>query len=403
MTAVVRVGEFAPPARAEELHAAVDGQLERLRCVWPDLAVERHRYRAPPQLLDHQLVIAEVRSEYRRHLEAAGCALTCEQAAGAAGGELLERLAQIRIADRDMRVDSERQLHAAGHRVFDVAAYLGEPLFPDRWPFARYTADLSLPWVSGRDAQTGEPVLLPTSLIVNRWEAETVICEITSNGTAAAASQRQATDHAMRELAERDALRVAWLREQPLTEVAPPVSWTRLREHDQRLDWNTRFFTLPTVVGPPAWAVVTRHVTEAVFAIGTACTEDRDRGLEHAVAEAVQGRLLGWLSRDRPRPDRVEDFNDHLAYYSTPERLPAIDTLFSPNGQRSADTVPTTTTSPLSGAVVLTLLEHDAAHAVKVLAPGLQPVEGNHDAARLVGHARAIRRSVLNTRPHPFG
>lgn len=403
--AELQVVVFSPVSVAGVASDAVHAVLSQSRALRKLTHLEIKRYRAPDHLLGNTLVMCEYRSPGRRPMTAAACGRNIGSFVVRFCGELTERISLSTFRPEVHRTATEEQLRAEGLNVFDTTGYLGESLFPDKWKFPPYSTMEVLDWTIAEDLENpAAPKYLPIRLCQSKIARSQAWCELTSVGTAAGPTVEYATDHAIREIFERDALRIAWFTSRTLEQTEPPDSWKELRERDVELGWRTRFFRGATRIGVPLWVSHTLHPGLHLTAMGSSCTPWPEEGLTHALAEALQGRLYTWLTRNgRDLGAPVRTFLDHAGYYSDPQRITQVNGLFAAGGDHDVDnTGEDWVRETLGGAARLTLYADADTTVVRVLHPRAQPVEADHDAARLVGQMRTLARDCLRTTPTPF-
>ena len=415
MTISLDVGIFA--GRCPRLRVRVlDTLRERLRPVqaqWPGLEVVRYDYVAPAYLLDHTVLVGQIVDPARgRPVEASGCSVDLEVAIGSFVGELIERAAATWFRGHEpFRTASEVELRAEGHAVFACQAYLGTALDPRAVVFRPYDPATRYRWLTAEDLTTGRPVWVPAALAVPAIARSERLCEVTSVGTAAATSLKAATERAVAELYERDALRTAWFFGGRFPPGEAAAGWAELAPTDASLGWATRFCRLPATGGGAGAVVFTRHRGTGLYAIGSSCAPRSEDATTRALAEAMQGRLGAWLHKGAiGRGQPVSTYLDHVLYRGGPDRVDEIEALFAPQTAEPAERCSAPVTSRHAaassippGGVRIRLLDTDRWKVVKVLAPTLQPLEAAHTAARLVGRARHVARHCrVRTEPHPF-
>lgn len=403
--AELQVAVFAPVSASGAASDAVHAVLSQSRTLRKPTHLEIKRYRAPAHLLGNTLVMCEYRSPGRRPMTAAACGRNIESFVVPFCGELTERISLSRFRPQVYRTATEEQLRTEGLNVFDTTGYLGESLFPDKWPFSPYSTEEALDWTIAEDLENpATPKYLPIRLCQSAITRSQAWCELTSVGTAAGPTIEYATEHAVREIFERDALRTAWFNSWTLEQADPPDSWKEVRERDVELGWQTKFFRGTTRIGAPLWVSHTQHPSLHLTAMGSSCTPWPEEGLTHALAEALQGRLYTWLTRNgRDFGAPVRTFLDHASYYSDPRRITQVNGLFATGSDHDVNnTGENWVRETLRGAARLTLYADADTTVVRVLHPRAQPVEADHDAARLVGQMRTLARDCLRTAPTPF-
>lgn len=401
MTRTLTIGLFSAVSKATRLRAAVEDRLDGLLAIWPDMRVVWHSYRAPAPLLDRVLGMAEVNIPDERPVEAAGCSSDPDRCATALVSELIERLAQATPPSQE-RWATRNEL-ADEARVFDVATYLGVPLQdPPIGRYVEFTDDLELPWLEGLAFGTGEPVWVPRVLINGRRSADPLLCEITSNGTAAGPTMPDAAERGLAELVERDATRTAWLVGGGFQPLQPPADWDGVADLDRSLGFRTSFYGRRRC-GHECFLVVSRHESLGILGLGSAASTTASR-LTHALDEAIQGRLVGWLSRKDPAFDEMpgRTFLDHVHYYNDIDRSAQVAALLAGNG---ATPQSPSAVEVHASAVVVPLLQTPDIAVASVLSPLLQPFEADPTAARLSRHLASLQATgvALNPAPHPFG
>ncbi|HEV7826339.1 MAG TPA: YcaO-like family protein [Mycobacteriales bacterium] len=403
--AELQVAVFAPVSASGAVRDAVRAGLSRSTPLRALTHLEIETYRAPAHLLGNLLAMCEYRVQGRRPLTAAACGRDLGSAVVRLCGELTERIGLSRFRPQVHRTATEEQLRAERLAVFDTAGYLGDAVFPDRWPFAPYSAHEVVDWTIAEDlADPVTPRYLPVRLCQAMVTRARAWCELTSVGTAAGPTIGHATEHAIREIFERDALQTAWFASRTLEPTDAPDCWDEVRERDAELGWRTTFFRGTTRIGIPLWVVHTLHPGLHLTAIGSSCAPSPEDGLDHALGEALQGRLYTWLTRDdRDRGAPVRTLLDHAGYYSTSQRVDQVRRLFAAGGEHELGrTREDPVHETLDGAARLILHADADTTVVRVLHPRAQPVEADHDAARLVGPTRTLARGALRTAPAPF-
>jgi hypothetical protein len=409
------VGVFAD--KSSKLHARVARRLNEVLAEftrrWPDVTVRRRHYVGPDALLDYIVVAGELahsqaNTEATRSVSVAGCGQDAEHAVATFGGELAERAALLWCTRRAEVVDSLRGLADRGESVFDIETFVGRALGGEAWAHSPFSPSDRIGWITARAVTSGRLTLVPLFLVASTRSERTPFGRSTI-GTAAANGLVAATHRALDELCERHILRVAWFLGQHPVEVQPPASWSA--KEDGRASWKTRFFELRLRHDDTPLALVfSRHVSESLFAIGSAFEETWADAVAHATREAIQGRLAAWLYRNEPQPNSVVTYLDHMRWFSTPDRLTLLEQFFSGTERLSAwrrDAISAASEDLRQArdtACSVPLLHETDLAVVRVLSPTLQPMEACHAEARLVGRwQRSLPREALARAPHPFG
>lgn len=324
------------------------------------------------------------------------------------------------------------------------------PLFAD-WQYAQpaigvqpFDAERTIRWVGAVDLASGRPMLVPFDFVYDDGSMA-AIYRANSNGAACHGSTRQALVNAIYEVVERDALMSMWLHRLS----APRLASERLRSDPWdvratlgKLDFQLEHVDVTVDTRIPVWLAVLRdHRNPALFLINMVACLDPERRLRKLYRELAQFAYPYLVDQAHfvtertcdPDPDNVRTFADHLAYYQSPERnreaafltaspqvsvtrLDAHDD--APSADRELDVLlqrltaggfrvlAVDCTSPLLASVGL--------KAVKVLIPGLVPLNAQHRLRTLVGE-RLMRlperlgvpaadpaATGLNPLPHPF-
>lgn len=314
------------------------------------------------------------------------------------------------------------------------------------FPFHRFDECVRIRWTAARNLFDGRRQLVPAQLVYLRrlWADEPPIAYATSNGLACAPTATLALRGALCELIERDAFMIAWYGRLAL----PLLDWRRhatLAELDRKYFARTgleyaavdlgRFFGVPAVLG----IVFGPEGEYGGLGVGAACAPTIEQAWLKALGEAFSvrrwARDLG-VERRNELPiesDRVASFDDHVLYYTPPDRVPLARFLTESakrTDTRDLDPLPGSTPVEQVSAVcerlaakgvnsyavdVTTIDIADAGlRVVRAIAPELAPLDvlesarylgGRrlYDAAFEVGCApRRLDFDEINPHPHPF-
>lgn len=364
------------------------------------------------------------------------------RAEGLALVEALERRFTLGGCDPS-RVEFLRLRDAGSGRVDprDCQPYLASQFAAAGFPLKPFDPDTETGWLWGWDVTHSEPCRVPLDLVA-RDRGPTPVFAANSTGAACHGDARRAVINGILEIVERDAFMLAWLLRRSLPRIAfapgdPDPG--RIRETFERLDFDLSYVDITSDLGIPTVLGVLRD------------RHDPDLFLVDMVADPVPARAVAKLHRElaqfvshalaRPGcfvnactvdddPDAVRDFPDHAAFHQRADRraLSAFLTAsmqLSPRDWRATeDHRPAHETL---AALVALLAAHghrvvavdgtpqpvrDAGlHVVKVLVPGLQPLNAGH-AIRALGGPRLARHAAregipdpgsgCNPWPHPF-
>ena len=325
------------------------------------------------------------------------------------------------------------------------------PLYADwqyaqpEFPVRRFDPEETIRWVAAVDMREQRPILVPHDLVYDDGAAA-AIYRANSNGAACHTSLRQAIVNAIYEYVERDAFLVAWLDRLARPRVgfssADVDPWS-IRSTLERLDLQLEHVDISTDIGIPVSMGVLRDRRDPdVFLIDMVASLDARRRIGKLYRELAQFLYPYLVSRthyvtERTQsddPDSVRTFADHAAFYqsasrnalasfltASPEVSPFRDDMkdLDPPAERDELDVLLHRLS-IAGMRVLVvdctvpLLRQLGLHAVRVLIPGLLPLNADHRLRvlaeeRLRGVPRHLRvagpqriPADLNPWPHPF-
>ena len=347
-----------------------------------------------------------------------------------------ERLVQARYVDISTEALDPRSL----------PLYADEQYAEPGFPLQRFDPEARIAWVWGVDiSAAGSPVLVPADFVF-RSRSTAPIFRANSNGAACHSSWRQAVINGIYEIVERDALMIAWLNRLSLPRVALDSSdadpWS-LRRTFNELDLELAHVDITTDLAIPVLLSVLRdRRNSGLLLLNMVSHLHAQTQLAKLHRELAQFLFPYLADRDHfindcthdPDPNSVVTFPDHLGFYQAEDRnrLAAFltgavitrrfgegsylsEALTSPDEQewlvrrlsaRGHRTIVVDCTLPL--------LHELGLHAVKVLIPGLQPLNCGHrlrplggervlTVAQRMGLAAGRRRIAdLNPWPHPF-
>jgi ribosomal protein S12 methylthiotransferase accessory factor len=379
-----------------------------------------------------------------------GAGLTSSEARAAAIGESIERYScsvydinEFRLATwNELDKDGLAALEPAKIPLFSAAQYSQSEFL-----FSPFTEDTPVRWVMAWSMQQRKAVLVPATFVFVPYapkHPEVRIVDSVSTGLACSLDPWQAILSGLCESIERDAVMITWLARLGVPRIDPTSDPELARLIDDRfartgveymlfdisLDWE-----IPVLFG---FAVDRMHDGLAL-ATGAAAAFDARRAATKAIVEAAQGRL--WLKymrtqprANRPMPEAIHTFEDHVRLFGSLEMLPGASFLIDQQPSAPLPLSRPPVAHPDARAQVLELTRilgtrgldvlvidvtsGDVAalgfHVIKVIVPGLQALNADHrfrllgsrrlyDVPRVVGYRdRRLTEDDLNPVPHPF-
>lgn len=371
-------------------------------------------------------------------------------------GDRAEALALIEGLERLFALSFRPSNRLVPARFTDIATQALDPrsfpLYAEEqydepgFPLQRFDPERRIDWVWGADLTGGgTPTLVAADLVFASRAAERIF-RANSNGAACHSSMLHAVLNGIYETVERDALMVTWLNRLSLPRVAfersdpDPAS---LRQTLDQLDFELEHVDIKTDLGIPVLMAVLRdRHNPDFFLLNMVAGQDPQVQLQKLYRELAQFVFPYFVDRHAfvnactqdAEPNHVQAFPDHLAFYQAADRIQHTAFLTSASQSRpfSTECRPRATLPPRAELEWLIshlasrghrtlvvdcttpLLRERGLYAVKVLVPGLQPLNAGHRLRPLGGERirtvaqrmglTAGRRglSALNPWPHPF-
>ncbi|MBF6328295.1 YcaO-like family protein [Nocardia transvalensis] len=408
---VLRLRAFGSPDQLAGIEPALTAAFARWAPIWQSPATVDIRYFRPrPELHGHVLILGECETD-SAPVAVAGCDLDPEAAANSCVGELVERQCSRAWANPGSRQAKSADFEDGS--AFAITDYLGTPVFPDRWPYPRYTADRLLTWTRGRRYPDGDTIWVPEALVGLRPSpAAERLTEVTTVGLASGATARQAAAHGLYELLERATVMGYWQTGTPMELL---TGWA-LADHaeflaeERALGWHTQLLQARSPVGTGVVVALSRHLEMPAFGVGLSAHPLPAERIGHALAEMVQIRLLASLHRGRST-DTLDSFEDHVIYYCHPDRFSLLDTLVGPptdevidrRGENDMQVVARLVDAGSQvAAVELAGAGGEGPAVARVLATRLPHMEVREACARLPLPGQATIGRPGPYRPHPY-
>ena len=360
---------------------------------------------------------------------AGGAGLTLEAARMAAVGEAIERvLCAASPADQVLTASLDELRGQGSARALDPSSmplFTGEQHASPGFPFAPFDPARPMRWVGFRELTTGEPVWGPEELAFLRpGPAGHGLAPSISTGLAAGPVEGVVL-RGLQEVIERDAIMGAWWGSYAIDQLdaREVFAWlgASVARRLQRPNLRYRFYRVRSPFSD--------HVTIAslegddregpVVSFGSACRETIGESLLKAAIEAVQGRgyVRMLLAAPAPVSARPRSFAEHAAHHArhpgelarTPLASAAPASLGTSRGPESLTTLLRKLGPDHAPLVRLVTPARVARHApgwvvVRVVAPGLTPLHGDHALAHLASplwRGRPLSAWAAHP-PHPF-
>ncbi|MBF6066074.1 YcaO-like family protein [Nocardia terpenica] len=407
----LRLRAIGSPGQLAGIEPALTDAFARWAPVWrPPLTVDIRYFHARPELHGHVLILGECETD-DTPVQVAGCDLDPEAAANSCVGELVERQCSRAWINPGPRQRKSTDFEDGS--AFSIADYLGTPVFPDRWPYPRYTAERLLTWTRGCHYLDGEPIWVPESLVGLCPPADTErLGEVTTVGLAAGATARQAAAHGLHELLERATVMHYWQTHEPMELLCGRAldDYSEFLSKERASGWHTQLLQARSPAGTGVVVALTRHTEIPAFGVGLSAHPLPYQRIRHALAEMVQIRLLASLHRGRST-DTLDSFEDHLLYYCHPDRFSHLDSLVGTptdevidrRGEDDTQVVERLVDAGSQVAVVeLTNVGTGGPAVTRVLATRLPHMEVRESCARLPVSCLAATDMPGPYRPHPY-
>jgi ribosomal protein S12 methylthiotransferase accessory factor len=405
----------------------------RQRC-FPDLKVWRGTLAAG---LDYTRPdnITRLRATERTRVSGAG--YNEAEALWSLVGEAVERYAATTFGAVPVLRSAVSNLTVRHLNPLDVIGATDDVRYDER--VLKFSPDLAIPWLQGKDAATAEPVLVPALLCLLRMTAtnpQEMFTVPVSTGLAAGPNWNAAALSGLLEVVERDAFALHWLMRRPplrltgIDRLAVELPLQARSLLDPHFPVRVELFVLDNALGLPCvLARMRAGRADAGFALGAAASLTWSDAIAKAIREAGHVWLsyaYRWSPGTMPLAlEQIRTFVDHGRYYFEPDNAKSIDWFFS----SSVEAVPEAETHPSSidfdtcvarlsaegyEVLVVDLTPPEIAQlglsVVRVLVPRLQPLTCGvqrvfRDRRRIDSLAAARGWPVctsLNPLPHPF-
>ncbi|MEU1733993.1 YcaO-like family protein [Streptosporangium sp. NPDC020145] len=230
----------------------------------------------------------------------AGYAFADPQAArGAAFGEAAERYCGNLVPPR-LVLASHADLTAQGARALDpedLALYSPAQHAAPGFPLAPFTRDLPVEWTEAVDLLDGRGTLVPAGLVwVSYFSADVTpptprVNPVIQAGLAAGPTRGYAVRGALYEIAERDAMTLAWHGRAGLRALTPPP-WLADFATGPLRRLHVRFLGFPTATGLHVTGALVRDRETGHLTLGMGVRREAQEAMVKAYGEALQLQLF---------------------------------------------------------------------------------------------------------------
>lgn len=379
-------------------------------------------------------------------------AITWQRARVAAAGEALERYC-LGLWHTDNLIQASYS-EVCEHAIVPESLIL----FSDRqyatpgFTFSRFSHDSPICWVRGYSLVTKKPKLVPASCVYMPYrprKGETCIQGSITTGAAAGCSLEEAILSGILEVIERDAFAIVWLNKLSVPRVdlgnvkSPSLQQFIDRIYSSNLKLTLNYIT--TDIGIPVFLGLLEDESgnQPFTAAGAAAHLDPEVAVLKTVEETVLTRNLAKVLVQKEMIsgsfsietfEDLVDFNDHVLLHAWDESLrEARGFLLNSSRSLALEEIPNLSSKDVleniavclkalsdkdTDVIVVDITTPDVEEAgfkvVKVVIPGLQPLNGNFNYRRLGGRRlyetpktlgyteKATQENDLNPYPHPF-
>ena len=361
-----------------------------------------------------------------------GSGFTRAEARQRALGEAAERLCSSIYDENDFIFASHAELGSQAVHPQDFALFSREQYARRAFPFQSFRTDSKVNWVNGYSHTRQASVLVPAAFVyLPYWPigGETPIGLFPSTGLSCGRSPAEALLRGILEVVERDAIMLMWLRQSARRRLDPAHSLDERLTPGRATCAGLDIFDITTDIPlPTRFALLTdSYRGRSVVACGAAARFEPVSSATKAALEAlVVQRAVRKLIEQQQPGDFSQDFGsvrepqDHLALYTNPAMLPALDFLTDMPIEKADPVDSGSEDLPLQLQKCLQLLSErnlevisvdltlpeaaaEGLHVLRVLIPGLLPLTFGQGMACL-GAKRL--NGLPHTRgfdmPHPF-
>jgi ribosomal protein S12 methylthiotransferase accessory factor len=378
-----------------------------------------------------------------------GAGLTRQQAKAAAIGESLERYCSSIYDRNELVYASYNDLAPGAVKPSDWVLFSDKQYESGNFPYKPFHEDVKIYWVEGTSLITGRKIFVPATFVFLPYyigPGETPIAPSISTGLSAGISWESALLGGIYECVERDAISNMWLNKLSLPTINPfgksrffgGIMKEKIATDNARLV----FTDITNDIGiPVVFAIkIFKSAKGLSAACGAAARLDSEEAALKAAIEASQGakwiqylHMEDWMWGYKDDFSDITEFKHHVKLYSMPENLHRLEFVYSNNANKDLASMPDYSGNSRNADIetCLAMLEKKKFDVIvvdvtscdirqigfvvlKVLIPGLQPLNGDHNYPFLGGkrlyempvlmnYARELTdEASINKDPHPF-
>lgn len=381
---------------------------------------------------------------------AGGVALDKKVALGKSIGEAVERYCLEAYQIKDFLNLSMKELDKKGYK------YLKDINLFDEWqyesidfPYVKLQKNVKIFWTEAYELHSNTKIYVPANFIYSRYKkvlSNNNIGSLTTSGAACSVDFKSAVLYGIYELIERDSTMIVWLQKLAVPRVTLDMNKTqnnRLKRvlnvlNENNIKFEIFYMTLDLEI--PSFMVIAHSDNKKLPArlIGAGCRLDKDEALIRALEEIIQG--CGWVGLNEKNKyfepgenyQNVIGFQERVCLYARKDMEEKLDFLLSTknsikyedieNRKISLEEAYNLCLDILKKKNLLVIAKDISSEdvgklgftVVKVLIPGLQQIEANHNYRYLnclrsrvvplkLGYKDIqLDSKFFNDAPHPF-
>ena len=380
------------------------------------------------------------------HSNNGGAAFTRELAMLASIGESVERYCSSIYNYDDMIYSSYNSLTDDAVNPEEWALFSEKQYAYKSFKFARFDGDTKINWIKGFSLTENREKYVPAVFVYLPYIAEpheSIISPCVSTGLSAGTSLQDAILGGIYEVVERDAISIMWFNKLSMPVIDSFEGSRSIKKiYNDKISCdgaNYELINITTDLGIPViFSIKKFNSAKGISAAcGAASRLDPEKAAIKAMIESAQGakwiqylHVQDWLWGYNDDFSDITDFQDHIHLYSMPEMVPGLGFVASSNIKQNICDIENLDTENLNQnikkcvdllgnagheVIVVNITSSDIQQTpfrvVKVLIPGLQQLNGDHNypflgGSRLYNVPKKLKYQKgvagYNHAPHPF-